>query len=47
MILKDVPARLASLILFLVESEGVQMSGEIGSTHPLHPRAPGHHDRGQ
>ena len=29
-ILKEVPARLASLILFLVESEGVQRSGEIG-----------------
>ena len=29
-ILKDVPARLASLILFLVESEGVKRSGEIG-----------------
>ena len=29
-ILKDVPARLASLILFLVESEGVQRPGEIG-----------------
>ena len=28
-ILKDVPARLASLILFLVESEGVQRPGEI------------------
>ena len=27
--LKEVPARLASLILFLVESEGVQISGEI------------------
>src|ERR687898_943504 len=27
--LKEVPARLASLILFLVESEGVQVSGEI------------------
>ena len=29
-ILKEVPARLASLILFLVESEGVQRPGEIG-----------------
>jgi CRP/FNR family transcriptional regulator len=28
--LKGVPARLASLILFLVESEGVQVPGEIG-----------------
>jgi CRP-like cAMP-binding protein len=28
--LKEVPARLASLILFLVESEGVQRPGEIG-----------------
>jgi CRP-like cAMP-binding protein len=28
--LKGVPARLASLILFLIESEGVQRSGEIG-----------------
>src|SRR5919106_4998383 len=28
--LKEVPARLASLILFLVESEGVQVPGEIG-----------------
>ena len=28
--LKEVPARLASLILFLVESEGVQRHGEIG-----------------
>jgi CRP/FNR family transcriptional regulator, cyclic AMP receptor protein len=28
--LKDVPARLASLILFLVESEGVKRVGEIG-----------------
>src|SRR5215218_758568 len=28
-ILKEVPARLASLILFLVESEGVQVPGEI------------------
>jgi CRP-like cAMP-binding protein len=28
--LKEVPARLASLILFLIESEGVQRSGEIG-----------------
>jgi CRP-like cAMP-binding protein len=27
--LKGVPARLASLILFLVESEGVQVPGEI------------------
>jgi CRP/FNR family transcriptional regulator, cyclic AMP receptor protein len=27
--LKEVPARLASLILFLVESEGVQVPGEI------------------
>jgi CRP/FNR family transcriptional regulator, cyclic AMP receptor protein len=27
--LKGVPARLASLILFLVESEGVQIPGEI------------------
>src|SRR5215212_1366584 len=27
--LKDVPARLASLILFLIESEGVQIPGEI------------------
>src|SRR5215211_1614976 len=27
--LKEVPARLASLILFLVESEGVQIPGEI------------------
>jgi CRP-like cAMP-binding protein len=27
--LKDVPARLASLILFLVESEGLQVPGEI------------------
>ena len=27
--LKEVPARLASLILFLVESEGVQGTGEI------------------
>jgi CRP/FNR family transcriptional regulator, cyclic AMP receptor protein len=27
--LKGVPARLASLILFLIESEGVQISGEI------------------
>jgi CRP/FNR family cyclic AMP-dependent transcriptional regulator len=29
-ILKEVPGRLASLILFLVESEGVKRSGEIG-----------------
>jgi CRP/FNR family cyclic AMP-dependent transcriptional regulator len=29
-ILKEVPGRLASLILFLVESEGVQRPGEIG-----------------
>ena len=29
-ILKEVPARLASLILFLVESEGVKRPGEIG-----------------
>ena len=29
MTLKEVPARLASLILFLVESEGVQVPGEI------------------
>jgi CRP/FNR family transcriptional regulator, cyclic AMP receptor protein len=28
--LKEVPARLASLILFLVQSEGVQRPGEIG-----------------
>jgi len=28
--LKEVPARLASLILFLIESEGVQVPGEIG-----------------
>jgi len=28
--LKEVPARLASLILFLMESEGVQRPGEIG-----------------
>jgi CRP-like cAMP-binding protein len=28
--LREVPARLASLILFLVESEGVQVPGEIG-----------------
>jgi CRP/FNR family cyclic AMP-dependent transcriptional regulator len=28
--LKEVPARLASLILFLVESEGVKRAGEIG-----------------
>src|SRR5918993_1501238 len=28
--LKEVPARLASLILFLVDSEGVQVPGEIG-----------------
>jgi CRP-like cAMP-binding protein len=27
--LKGVPARLASLILFLIESEGVQVPGEI------------------
>jgi CRP/FNR family transcriptional regulator len=27
--LKEVPARLASLILFLVESKGVQVPGEI------------------
>jgi len=27
--LKEVPARLASLILFLIESEGVQVPGEI------------------
>jgi CRP/FNR family transcriptional regulator len=27
--LKEVPARLASLILFLVKSEGVQVTGEI------------------
>ena len=27
--LKEVPARLASLILFLIESEGVQIPGEI------------------
>jgi CRP/FNR family transcriptional regulator len=28
--LREVPARLASLILFLIESEGVQVPGEIG-----------------
>jgi CRP-like cAMP-binding protein len=35
--LKGVPARLASLILFLIESEGVQRAGEIGiPTHYTH-----------
>jgi CRP-like cAMP-binding protein len=35
--LKEVPARLASLILFLVESEGVQVPGEIRiPTHYSH-----------
>lgn len=37
--LKGVPARLASLILFLVQSEGVQCSGEI--------RIPTHYTHGQ
>ena len=32
--LKEVPARLASLILFLVESEGVKRAGEIGIPTP-------------
>ena len=45
--LKEVPARLASLILFLIESEGVQSPRGDSHTHPLHPRAPWHHDRGQ
>jgi CRP/FNR family cyclic AMP-dependent transcriptional regulator len=44
--LKEVPARLASLILFLVEREGQETRGDQ-HTNPLQPRAPRDHDRGQ
>jgi len=45
--LREVPARLASLILFLIESEGGACPRGDQHTHPLHPRAPWHHDRGE
>lgn len=43
---KEVPERLASQILRLVESEGGGDPGRLQDTHPLHPPATGHHDRG-
>jgi rhodanese-related sulfurtransferase len=43
--LKEVPSRLASFILQLVESEGGGDLRRLQGTHPLHPSAAGDHDR--
>ena len=45
--MKDVRARLASIIVLLVESEGVRSGTGYRIPSSLHPRAPWDHDRGQ